>query len=176
MGSPNDGPKPRFYNQKQLGVMGTICWKTSTADKIKDILNQVLIEEDKWIFIEVVCNKRVFENKVKSTSDFYRKLSNGKSSFSSIPNRVFWSSTVNGGFYSSMVDEDTVTILMCLNIKKPTTFGLTLQLMSRVKKILPFCTIEFGNYDSLKLKLSTNGITSKIQFIGHYYYPLNYQN
>ncbi len=176
MGSTNDGTKPRFYCQKQLGLMGTICWKTQTADKIKNIQNQILMEEDKWIVLEVVCNKRVFENKVKSTSDFYRKLSNGKSSFGSIPNRVFWSNTVNGGFYSSTVEEDTVTILMCLNIKKTTSFGLTLQLMSRVKKILPFCTIEVGNFDSLKIKLSTDGITNKIQFVGHYYYPLNYQN
>ena len=156
--------------------MGTICWKTDTANKIKNIQNQILIEEDKWIVLEVLCNKRVFENKVKSTSDFYRKLSNGKSSFSSIPNRVFWSNTINGGFYSSTVEEDNVTILRCLNIKKVTSFGLTLQLMSRVKKILPFCTIEVGNFDSLRTKLSTDGITNKIQFVGHYYYPLNHQN
>ena len=156
--------------------MGTICWKTDTANKIKNIQNQILMEEDKWIVFEVVCNKKVFENKVKSISDFYRKLSNGKSSFSSIPNRVFWSNTINGGFYSSTVEEHTITILMCLNIKKTTSFGLTLQLMSRVKKILPFCTIEVGNFDSLKTKLSTNEITNKIQFVGHYYYPLNYQN
>ena len=130
MGSTNDGTQPRFYHQKQLVLMGTICWKTDTADKIKNIQNQILMEEDKWIVLEVVCNKRVFENKVKSTSDFYRKLSNGKSSFSSIPNRVFWSNTINGGFYSSTVEEDTVTILMCLNIKKTTSFGLTLVLMN----------------------------------------------
>jgi hypothetical protein len=41
MGSTNDGAKPRFYYQKQLGVMGTICWKTDTAEKIKNIQNQI---------------------------------------------------------------------------------------------------------------------------------------
>ena len=55
--------------------MGTICWKPDTAEKIKNIQNQILIEEDKWIILEVLCNKKIFENKVKSTSDFYRKLS-----------------------------------------------------------------------------------------------------
>ena len=156
--------------------MDTICWNSMDADKIRNIQNQILMEEDKWIILQVMCNKIVFGNKVKSTSDFYRKLSNGKSSFSSITNRVFWSNTINGGFYSSTTKEDTVSILMCLNIKKTTTFGLTLQLMSRIKKILPFCTIEFGNFDSLKTKLSTDGMTNRIQFVGHHYYPLNYQN
>jgi len=157
--------------------MGTICWKSDTTEKLKNIQNQILMDEEKWIILEVLCNKKVFENKVKSASDFYRKLSNGKSSFSAVPNRVFWSNSINGGFYSSTIEGDTVVILMCLNIKKPTTFGLTLQLMSRIKKILPFCVIEFGNFDSLKRKLAIDGgINNKIQFVGHHYYPLNYQN
>jgi len=129
--------------------MGTICWKTDKADKIKNIQNQILMDEEKWIILEVLCYKKVFENRVKSASDFYRKLSNGKSSFRSVTNRLFWSNTINGGFYSSTTAEDITTILMCLNIKKSTNFALTLQLMSRIKKILPFCTIEFGNFDSL---------------------------
>ena len=46
MGSTNDGTQPRFYHQKQLVLMGTICGKTDTADKIKNIQNQILMKID----------------------------------------------------------------------------------------------------------------------------------
>lgn len=156
--------------------MDTICWNSDTSTKIENIKNQILIDQDKWVILQVSCSTRIFQNKVKSTSDFYRKLSNGKSSFGSVPNRVFWSSTVDGGFYVSNTVGEKTNILMCLGIKKTGSFGLTLQLMSRIKKILPFCTIEVGGPEQLQSSLIKEYGLNKIQFVGVYYYPINLQN
>ena len=56
MGSTNDGTKPRFYYQKQLGVMGTICWKSEIAEKIKNIQNHYNRPKFKPTYYETKCS------------------------------------------------------------------------------------------------------------------------
>ena len=52
-----------------------------------------------WIFLEVKINLTQFLIKFKSVSSFYRLLSNGNYLFNGKPNRIFFKTNFNNGFY-----------------------------------------------------------------------------
>lgn len=126
--------------------------------------------------IEIQCVTRIFDTSMKSVSDFYRKLSNGKMSLGGPQqtNRMWWSRTVSGGIYYYRKTENITEVLFDLEIKTENILGVKLQFISRIKKMLPHSTVRIGDNELLgniqeKYLTSERECSKGKQNIGTYY-------
>lgn len=101
--------------------------------------------------VEIKCNNIQFDRTMKSASDFYRKLSNGKMSLGpNQTNRSWWKRTINGGSYSYRKTDEDIVILFNVELKNENVLGVKLQFLSRIKKMLPFSTVVIGGNELLE--------------------------
>jgi hypothetical protein len=107
---------------------------------------------DLRILIEVKCKCIDFDVAMKSPSDFYRKLSNGKMSLGgpNQTNRRWWYRSVKGGSYSYRRSEEGVEILFDVELKSENLLGVKLQFLSRIKKMLPFSKVRIGGVELME--------------------------
>jgi len=128
------------------------------------------------MLVEIKCNSFHFDRTMKSPSDFYRKLSNGKMSLGgkNQTNRSWWNRSIKGGSYSYRKTDEITEILFNVELKSENVLGVKLQFLSRIKKMLPFSTVRIGGEDLMENhteRFITNeqGYTKGTQFIGDKY-------
>jgi hypothetical protein len=128
------------------------------------------------MLIEIQCDTRDFDKKMKSVSDFYRKLSNGKNSLGGPhqTNRRWWSRCINGGNYYYRKNESQTEILFNLELKTDNLLGVKIQFLSRIKKLLPFSIVRFGGDELMenlteRFTIKEQGCIKGTQFIGTHY-------
>ena len=126
--------------------------------------------------VEIKCNSFHFDKTMKSPSDFYRKLSNGKMSLGgkNQTNRSWWNRSIKGGSYSYRKTNDEIVILFNVELKSKNLLGVKLQFLSRIKKMLPFSIVVIGGdelFDNYTERFVTNeqGCIKGTQFIGDKY-------
>jgi predicted RND superfamily exporter protein len=132
--------------------------------------------KDTNMIIEITCAKRHFEKSMKSPSDFYRKLSNGKMSLGgpNQTNRSWWTRSVKGGSYSYRKTDEVIEILFNVELKSENVLGVKLQFLSRIKKMLPFSTVRIGGQELMenhteRFVTNEQGYAKGTQFIGDKY-------
>ena len=131
---------------------------------------------DRNMVVEIKCNSIHFDRTMKSPSDFYRKLSNGKMSLGGPQqtNRSWWNRSIKGGSYSYRKTDEVIEILFNVELKCENVLGVKLQFLSRIKKMLPFSIVVIGGdelFDNYTERFVTNeqGYTKGTQFIGDKY-------
>lgn len=103
------------------------------------------------LVIEITSSNNQFDRTMKSPSDFYRKLSNGKMSLGGKlqTNRYWWKRSIKGGSYSYRKTDEDIVILFNVELKSENVLGVKLQFLSRIKKMLPFSTVVIGGDELL---------------------------
>lgn len=131
---------------------------------------------DRNMVVEIKCNSIHFDRTMKSPSDFYRKLSNGKMSLGgkNQTNRSWWNRSIKGGSYSYRKTDEVIEILFNVELKSEKLLGVKLQFLSRIKKMLPFSTVKIGGDELLqnyteRFVTNERGCTKGTQFIGDKY-------
>ena len=135
-----------------------------------------IVMNDKNMVVEIKCNNIHFDRTMKSASDFYRKLSNGKMSLGgkNQTNRSWWNRSIKGGFYSYRKTDEVIEILFNVELKSENVLGVKLQFLSRIKKMLPFSTVRIGGEELMenhteRFVTNERGYTKGTQFIGDKY-------
>ena len=128
------------------------------------------------LVIEITSSNNQFDRTMKSPSDFYRKLSNGKMSLGGPQqtNRSWWNRSIKGGSYSYRKTDELIEILFNVELKSENVFGVKLQFLSRIKKMLPFSTVKIGGEELMenhteRFVTNEQGCTKGTQFIGDKY-------
>jgi hypothetical protein len=131
---------------------------------------------DRNMVVEIKCNSIHFDRTMKSPSDFYRKLSNGKMSLGgpNQTNRSWWNRSIKGGSYSYRKTDELIEILFNVELKSENLLGVKLQFLSRIKKMLPFSTVKIGGDELLqnyteRFVTNEQGCSKGTQFIGDKY-------
>ena len=131
---------------------------------------------DSNMVVEIKCNSIHFDRTMKSPSDFYRKLSNGKMSLGgpNQTNRSWWNRSIKGGSYSYRKTDELIEILFNVELKSENLLGVKLQFLSRIKKMLPFSTVKIGGDELLqnyteRFVTNEQGCSKGTQFIGDKY-------
>ena len=125
--------------------------------------------------VEIKCNSFHFDRTMKSPSDFYRKLSNGKMSLApGQTNRSWWKRSIKGGSYSYRKSDVFIEILFNVELKSENVLGVKLQFLSRIKKMLPFSTVRIGGEELMenhteRFVTNERGYKKGTQFIGDKY-------
>ena len=135
-----------------------------------------IVMNDSNMVIEIKCNTSHFDRTMKSASDFYRKLSNGKMSLGgpNQTNRSWWNRSIKGGSYSYRKTDELIEILFNVELKCENVLGVKLQFLSRIKKMLPFSTVRIGGEELMenhteRFVTNEQGCTKGTQFIGDKY-------
>jgi len=135
-----------------------------------------IVMNDRNMVIEIKCNTSHFDRTMKSASDFYRKLSNGKMSLGGPQqtNRSWWNRSIKGGSYSYRKTAEVIEILFNVELKSENVLGVKLQFLSRIKKMLPFSTVKIGGEELMenhteRFVTNEQGYTKGTQFIGDKY-------
>lgn len=128
------------------------------------------------MLVEITCKNTQFNRTMKSPSDFYRKLSNGKMSLGgpNQTNRSWWARSIKGGSYSYRKTDEDIVILFNVELKSENVMGVKLQFLSRIKKMLPFSTVVIGANELLgnhaeRFVANEPGIIKGTQLIGDKY-------
>ena len=131
---------------------------------------------DSNMVVEIKCNSIHFDRTMKSPSDFYRKLSNGKMSLGgkNQTNRSWWNRSIKGGSYSYIKTDEVIEILFNVELKCENVLGVKLQFLSRIKKMLPFSTVRIGGEELMenhteRFLTNEQGCSKGTQFIGDKY-------
>jgi hypothetical protein len=131
---------------------------------------------DRNMVVEIKCNNIHFDRTMKSPSDFYRKLSNGKMSLGgpNQTNRSWWSRSIKGGSYSYRKSDEVIEIMFKVELKSENVLGVKLQFLSRIKKMLPFSTVKIGGEELMenhteRFVTNERGYKKGTQFIGDKY-------
>lgn len=92
---------------------------------VKDNLNHIIIN--------VKFDRVYFDSKIKTPSNFYKNLSNSKSTLSNgITNRMWWKKLKPNGFYKYKMNNDITEITLIMSSEQ---YFNELELKSRIKKI-----------------------------------------
>jgi predicted RND superfamily exporter protein len=135
-----------------------------------------IVMNDRNMVVEIKCNNVHFDRTMKSPSDFYRKLSNGKMSLGGPQqtNRSWWNRSISGGAYSYRKTDEVIEILFNVELKSENVLGVKIQFLSRIKKMLPFSTVRIGGEELMENHIgrfvaNEQGYTKGTQFIGDKY-------
>lgn len=146
-------------------------------ERINKIMDKLSNPDKNYLLIEITCDNNYFDQKMKSPSDFYRKLSNGKMSLGgpNQTNRRWWERTISGGYYVFRKNDKETIILLCVELKSSNIMGCKLQFLSRIKKLLPFSCVRLGGLELLDNYVERFisyelGCQKGTQFIGNQYY------
>lgn len=125
--------------------------------KIKSFVNN-LENYNHWYVISIVFDTPVFFKRLNNINDFYKRLSNSKSSLTGHPsNRLWWKRIVPSGIYEPLLTDEN----LILNFIMTTNSKLNeLELKCRAKKICPYSSIKI----SYQGKEELNNLSSSTYF------------
>lgn len=135
--------------------------------KIKSFINN-LDNNNHWYIISIAYENSTYFRRLNNINDLYVRLSNSKSSITSLlNNRLWWKKIMPSGIYESVLTDEH----LALNFIMTTKLKLNeLELKSRVKKICPYISIKICYKEKVELdKLATNSYFSfrqNIQLFG----------
>jgi hypothetical protein len=118
--------------------------------------------DENWFIVEVKMKLENFFTKFKSTSHYYRCLSQGNWHFLKLSNRLFFRSFSNG-MYRSVIDGENVSIIFFLRVKNNVEkYRITKELTIRMKKLMNSPIQVYGinemNETDRNLLSSKNGL------------------
>ena len=122
--------------------------------KIKSFINN-LDNNKHWYIISIAFENSTYFRRLKNINEFYKRLSNSKSSLIGHPsNRIWWKRIMPSGLYEPVLTEEVLKLkfIMYTDIKIN-----ELEFKSRAKKICPYNTIKIDYQEKEELeKLVTN--------------------
>lgn len=122
--------------------------------KIKSFINN-LDNNKHWYIISIAFENSTYFRKLNNINEFYKRLSNSKSSLTGHPsNRIWWKRIMPSGLYEPVLTEEVLKLkfIMYTDIKIN-----ELEFKSRAKKICPYNTIKIDYQEKEELeKLVTN--------------------
>jgi hypothetical protein len=122
--------------------------------KIKSFINNIH-NNNHWYVISIVFDNSTFFRRLNNINEFYKRLSNSKSSITGhSSNRMWWKRITPSGIYEPILTEETLVMnyIMTTNSKIN-----ELEFKSRAKKICPYVVIKFSYQEKDELdKLSSN--------------------
>ncbi len=125
--------------------------------KIKSFINNIE-NNSHWYVISIVFDNSTFFRRLNNINEFYKRLSNSKSSLTgNQSNRLWWKRITPSGIYEPILTEENLV----LNFIMTTNSNLNeLEFKSRAKKICPYVDIKI----SCQEKYELDKISSKSYF------------
>ena len=107
--------------------------------KIKSFINN-LDNNKHWYIISIAFENSTYFRRLKNINDLYVRLSNSKSSLTSLlNNRFWWKKLMPSGIYHPILTDDNLVINFIMTTESKIN---ELELKSRVKKICPYVSIK----------------------------------
>lgn len=131
--------------------------------KIKSFINHIE-SNNHWYIISIVFDNSTFFRRLNNINEFYKRLSNSKSSLTgNQSNRLWWKRITPSGIYEPILTEET----LILNFIMTTNSKINeLEFKSRAKKICPYVDMKIGCQEKNELdKISSNSYFSYHQNI-----------
>jgi hypothetical protein len=124
---------------------------------IKSFINNIE-NNSHWYVISIVFDNSTFFRRLNNINEFYKRLSNSKSSLTgNQSNRLWWKRITPSGIYEPILTEENLV----LNFIMTTNSNLNeLEFKSRAKKICPYVDIKI----SCQEKYELDKISSKSYF------------
>lgn len=110
--------------------------------RIKSLLNEYKEQQENkhWYAITITFSTETFYRFVYSVSEFYKKISNSKTSLPGNPtNREWWQKLDPNGFYDFTPNKETIVLSFIMETKVKLN---ETELKARVKKIVPYLDIN----------------------------------
>jgi hypothetical protein len=122
--------------------------------KIKSFVNE-LKNNQHWYFITIVFDNTTYFRKLNNINEFYKRLSNSKSSLTGHPsNRLWWKRIVPSGIYEPLLTDEILELNFIMATKSKLN---ELELKCRAKKICTYTSIKISYKGKEELdKLSSN--------------------
>lgn len=117
--------------------------------KIKSFINN-LDNNKHWYIISIAFKNSTYFRKLNNINEFYKRLSNSKSSLIGHPsNRIWWKRIMPSGLYEPVLTEEVLKLnfIMYTDIKIN-----ELEFKSRAKKICPYNTIKIDYQEKEELE------------------------
>lgn len=143
------------YNQKNM---------KNRQLKIKSFVNDIK-NNHHWYFISIVFDNSTYFRRLNNINDFYKRLSNSKSSLTGHPsNRMWWKRILPTGIYEPILTNENLELNFIMTTKSKLN---ELELKCRAKKICPYISI----------KISYQGIEEldKLSSSAYFHYRQNIQ-
>jgi hypothetical protein len=133
------------YNQKNM---------KKRQLKIKSFVNDIK-NNHHWYFISIVFDNSTYFRRLNNINDFYKRLSNSKSSLTGHPsNRMWWKRILPTGIYEPILTNENLELNFIMTTKSKLN---ELELKCRAKKICPYISIKISYQGIEELdKLSSN--------------------
>ena len=133
------------YNQKNM---------KKRQLKIKSFVNDIK-NNHHWYFISIVFDNSTYFRRLNNINDFYKRLSNSKSSLAGHPsNRMWWKRILPTGIYEPILTNENLELNFIMTTKSKLN---ELELKCRAKKICPYISIKISYQGIEELdKLSSN--------------------
>jgi hypothetical protein len=131
--------------------------------KIKSFINNIN-NNVHWYIISIVFDNSTFFRRLNNINEFYKRLSNSKSSLTGHPsNRLWWKRIMPSGIYEPILTE----VNLVLNFIMTTNSKMSeLEFKSRAKKICPYVFIKISYQEKEDLdKVTSNNYFSYRQNI-----------
>lgn len=131
--------------------------------KIKSFINNIE-NNSHWYVISIVFDNSTFFRRLNNINEFYKRLSNSKSSLTgNQSNRLWWKRITPSGIYEPILTEENLV----LNFIMTTNSNLNeLEFKSRAKKICPYVDIKISSQEKYELdKISSKSYFSYRQNI-----------
>ena len=113
--------------------------------RIKSLLHEIKEEQEKrfYYLIEISYSTETFYRRVNSVSDYYKKLSNSKTSLPGNPsNREWWKKLNPTGYYDFEPNERYIILSFVMRTEVKLN---ELEFKARVKKIVPYVDVYIQN-------------------------------
>ncbi len=122
--------------------------------KIKSFVNDIK-NNHHWYFISIVFDNSTYFRRLNNINDFYKRLSNSKSSLTGHPsNRMWWKRILPTGIYEPILTNENLELNFIMTTKSKLN---ELELKCRAKKICPYISIKISYQGIEELdKLSSN--------------------
>lgn len=122
--------------------------------KIKSFVNE-LKNNHHWYFITIVFDNTTYFRRLNNINEFYKRLSNSKSTLTGHPNnRFWWKKIMPSGIYEPVLTDEHLVLNFIMTTKSKLN---ELELKSRVKKICPYVSIKISYQEKEELdKLSSS--------------------
>ena len=122
--------------------------------KIKSFVNE-LKNNHHWYFITIVFDNTTYFRRLNNINEFYKRLSNSKSSLTGHPsNRLWWKRILPTGIYEPILTNENLELNFIMTTKSKLN---ELELKCRAKKICPYVSIKISYQENEELdKLSSN--------------------
>lgn len=109
--------------------------------KIKSFVNE-LKNNNHWYVISIVFDNSTYFRKLNNINDFYKRLSNSKSSLTGHPsNRLWWKRILPTGIYEPILTNENLELNFIMTTKSKLN---ELELKCRAKKICPYVSIKIS--------------------------------